>query len=251
MNDISDIKHAFYINLASRPDRKQHVEEQLKIMDIPAQRFNAIKLANGALGCSMSHLKCLETAKKNNWSHLLVIEDDIKFLDPNLFKKQMNAFLSNHKGWDVVIVGGNNVPPYQKIDDTCVKVSSCQTTTGYLVNGHYFDILIENFRTGIKKLIENPQSHVLYAIDKYWFNLQKIHNWFLIIPLTVTQREDYSDIEKRATNYAQVMTDLDKEWLLKKQPNQMSQLSIISEPIKNPIKMNTGSKPSMSINMKI
>ena len=251
MNDISDIKHAFYINLASRPDRKQHVEEQLKIMDIPAQRFNAIKLANGALGCSMSHLKCLETAKKNNWSHLLVIEDDIKFLDPNLFKKQMNTFLSNHKGWDVVIVGGNNVPPYQKIDDTCVKVSSCQTTTGYLVNGHYFDILIENFRTGIKKLIENPQSPVLYAIDKYWFNLQKIHNWFLIIPLTVTQREDYSDIEKRATNYAQVMTDLDKEWLLKKQPNQMSQLSIISEPIKNPIKMNTGSKPSMSINMKI
>ena len=251
MNDISDIKHAFYINLASRPDRKQHVEEQLKIMDIPAQRFNAIKLANGALGCSMSHLKCLETAKKNNWSHLLVIEDDIKFLDPNLFKKQMNTFLSNHKGWDVVIVGGNNVPPYQKIDDTCVKVSSCQTTTGYLVNGHYFDILIENFRTGIKKLIENPQSHVLYAIDKYWFNLQKIHNWFLIIPLTVTQREDYSDIEKRATNYAQVMTDLDKEWLLKKQPNQMSQLSIMSEPIKNPIKMNSGYKPSMSINMKI
>ena len=251
MNDISDIKHAFYINLASRPDRKQHVEEQLKIMDIPAQRFNAIKLANGALGCSMSHLKCLETAKKNNWSHLLVIEDDIKFLDPNLFKTQFSKFLTNHKSWDVIIVGGNNVPPYQKIDDTCVKVSSCQTTTGYLVNGHYFDILIENFRTGIKKLIENPQSHVLYAIDKYWFNLQKIHNWFLIIPLTVTQREDYSDIEKRATNYAQVMTDLDKEWLLKKQPNQMSQLSIISEPIKNPIKMNTGSKPSMSINMKI
>ena len=45
MNNISDIKHAFYINLASRPDRKQHVEEQLKIMGIPAQRFNAIKLA--------------------------------------------------------------------------------------------------------------------------------------------------------------------------------------------------------------
>jgi hypothetical protein len=162
--------------------------------------------------------------------------------------------LSNHKSWDVVIVGGNNVPPYQKVDDTCVKVSSCQTTTGYLVNGHYFDTLIENFRTGIKQLIENPHLHILYAIDKYWFNLQKIHNWFLIIPLTVTQREDYSDIEKRATNYAHVMTDLDKEWFFKKQQpqsNQISQLNIMSEPIKNPIKMKTGSKPSMNINMKI
>ena len=252
MNNISDIKHAFYINLASRPDRKQHVEEQLKIIGINAIRFNAIKLQNGALGCSMSHLKCLETAKQNNWSHLLIVEDDIKFLDPELFKSQLNKFFTNHSGWDVVLIGGNNVPPYQKIDDTCVKVSSCQTTTGYLVNGHYFDTLIENFRTGIKKLIENPESPVLYAIDKYWFNLQKIHNWFLIIPLTVTQREDYSDIEKRATNYTHVMTDLDKEWFFKPKSNQLSQLSITSEPIKNTVKMNVETnKPSTRINMKI
>ena len=252
MNNISDIKHAFYINLASRPDRKQHVEEQLKIIGINAIRFNAIKLQNGALGCSMSHLKCLETAKQNNWSHLLIVEDDIKFLDPELFKSQLNKFFTNHSGWDVVLIGGNNVPPYQKIDDTCVKVSSCQTTTGYLVNGHYFDTLIENFRTGIKNLMENPQSQVLYAIDKYWFNLQKIHKWFLIIPLTVTQREDYSDIEKRATNYTHVMTDLDKEWFFKPKSNQLSQLSITSEPIKNTVKMNVETnKPSTRINMKI
>jgi hypothetical protein len=80
---------------------------------------------------------------------------------------------------------------------------------------------------------------------------KKIHNWFLIIPLTVSQCEDYSDIEKRATNYAHVLTDLEKEWFFNKQPNQISQLNITSEPIKNLIKMKTGSKPSMSINMKI
>jgi GR25 family glycosyltransferase involved in LPS biosynthesis len=241
INTISDIKHAFYINLASRPDRKQHVEEQLKIIGINAERFNAIKLPNGALGCSMSHLKCLETAKQNNWPHLLIVEDDIKFLDPVLFKTQINTFFTNHmNNWDVIIIGGNNVPPYEKIDDTCVKVSSCQTTTGYLVNGHYFDTLIDNFRTGINKLIKNPELHVQYAIDKYWFHLQKRDNWYLIIPLTVTQREDYSDIEKRPTNYTNVMTDLDKEWLFKKQ-------------LVNPIvKMNTQTKkPSTRINMSI
>jgi GR25 family glycosyltransferase involved in LPS biosynthesis len=215
MDSISDIKHAFYINLASRPDRKQHVESQLKTLGITAERFNAIKLPNGALGCSMSHLKCLEIAKENNWPHLLIVEDDIKFLKPELFKSQLDLFLSNHKSWDVVLIGGNNIPPYKKIDDTCVKVSTCQTTTGYLVNGHYFDTLIENFRAGIKKLIEFPQQHVIYAIDKYWFQLQKRDNWFLIIPLTVTQREDYSDIEKRPTNYTPAMIDLDKEAYLR------------------------------------
>ena len=215
MESIQNIKHAFYINLASRPDRKQHVESQLNTLGITAERFNAIKLPNGALGCSMSHLKCLEIAKANSWPHLLIIEDDIKFVNPNMFKTQLNLFLSKHKSWDVVLVGGNNVPPYTRIDDTCVRVSTCQTTTGYLVNGHYFDTLIENFRSGIKKLIEFPQQHVIYAIDKYWFQLQKRDNWFLIIPLTVTQREDYSDIEKRPTNYTPAMLDLDKESYLR------------------------------------
>jgi GR25 family glycosyltransferase involved in LPS biosynthesis len=215
MNNISDIKHAFYINLASRPDRKQHVEEQLKIMGIQAQRFNAIKLANGALGCSMSHLKCLETAKENNWPHLLIIEDDIKFLDPNLFKTQMSKFLTNHKSWDVVIVGGNNVPPYQKVDDTCVKVSQCQTTTGYIVKQHYYDTLIDNFKLGIQLLIREPQKHIIYAIDKNWFYLQQSGRWYLIIPLTVVQKTDYSDIEKRIVNYKRIMTDLDKHFLIR------------------------------------
>ena len=210
MNSIADIKHAFYINLASRPDRKQHVEAQMQQLGIPVERFNAVKLPNGALGCSMSHLKCLEHAKQAGWPHIMIVEDDIKFLKPELFKSQLSKFLSRHKSWDTILLAGNNVPPYQPIDDTCIRVGSCQTTTGYIVNGHYFDTLIENFREGIKKLLVKPQQHVLYAIDKYWFQLQKRDNWYLIIPLSVTQREDYSDIEKRATNYSHVMLDVDK-----------------------------------------
>jgi GR25 family glycosyltransferase involved in LPS biosynthesis len=215
MNSIKDIKHAFYINLLSRPDRKQHVESQLNLLDINAERFNAIKLPNGAVGCSMSHLKCLEIAKQNSWSHILILEDDIKFLNPELFKSQLNLFLSNHKVWDVILIGGNNIPPYKKVNDTCIKVNSCQTTTGYLVNGCYIDTLIDNFRNGLKNLIRFPEQHNLYAIDKFWFQLQKRDNWFLIIPLTVTQREDYSDIEKKPTNYTPVMLDLDKEAFLR------------------------------------
>jgi glycosyl transferase, family 25 len=210
MNSISDIKHAFYINLESRPDRKMHVENQLKSIGIYPERFNAIKMSNGAIGCSMSHLTLIETAKANNWEHILIVEDDILFTDPNLFTKQFNHFLSNHKEFDVVILSGNNMPPFETIDDTCVQVSRCQTTTCYLVQQHYYDKLIQNFREGIHKLMREPHNHKLYAIDKYWFHLQQIDKWYLIIPLTVTQREDYSDIEKHTTNYSRAMLDLDK-----------------------------------------
>jgi GR25 family glycosyltransferase involved in LPS biosynthesis len=218
MNSIKNIKHAFYINLESRVDRKQHVEEQFSNIGICATRFNAIKLTNGAIGCSMSHLKCLEIAKKNNWEHVLIVEDDILFLNPELFKNQLNKFLKNHTNFDVVLIAGNNMPPYQKIDDSCVKVYRCQTTTGYIVKRHYYDTIMSNIKEGIQKMIKNPEQHVQYAIDKYWFRLQEKDNWFLITPLTVTQREDYSDIEKRHTNYTRAMIDLDKEWIFKTQP---------------------------------
>jgi glycosyl transferase family 25 len=219
MENIQDIKHIFYINLETRPDRKSHVEKQLKQLNLNPTRFNAIKLQNGALGCSLSHLKCLEIAKEKNWEHVMIVEDDILFLNPELFKNQFNKFLKNNTNFDVVLIGGNNVPPYQKIDDTCVKVYRCQTTTGYLVKKHYYDTLINNMREGIKLLMNSPEKHVLYAIDKHWFKLQEKDNWFLIIPLTVTQRQDYSDIEKRPTNYTKAMIDLDKEWLFKRQMN--------------------------------
>ena len=229
MNSIENINHVYYINLESRVDRKQHVEEQLSKIGLQATRFNAIKLKDGAVGCSISHLKCLEMAKQNNWEHIMIVEDDILFLNPELFKNQMNKFLKNHSNFDVVLIAGNNMPPYQKIDDSCVKVCRCQTTTGYIVQRHYYDTLIDNIREGVRKLMSNPALHVQYAIDKYWFKLQEKGNWYLITPLTVTQREDYSDIEKRHTNYTRVMVDLDKEWMFKSQsriPN--SQMSPVS-----------------------
>ena len=81
-----------------------------------------------------------------------------------------------------------------------------------MVKSHYYDTLIKNYKEGIQHLLKEPEGHKLYAIDKYWFSLQQIDKWFLIIPLTVTQKEDYSDIEKKTINYTKVLIDLDKPW---------------------------------------
>ena len=162
---------------------------------------------------------------ENNYSILkdyqnnikLIIEDDILFTNPVIFINHFNKFLSKHKDFDVVLIAGNNLPPYNKIDDTCVQVTHCQTTTGYLVQKHYYDTLIKNYKDGILHLMKDPNNHRIYAIDKYWFNLQTVDKWYLIVPLTVTQREDYSDIEKRPTNYTPAMLDLDKVAFLQRQ----------------------------------
>jgi len=205
---FSDISNAYYINLDHRKDRDDHINVELLALGLKASRFKAIGLKNGAIGCTMSHLKLLETALEQHMDHILIMEDDITFLDPELFKKQFNTFIQNcDNNWDVILFGGNNVPPFKAVDSTCIQVSRCQTTTGYLVNRHYIPHMCKNIKEGLQLLISNPQQHYFYAIDKYWFALQQSGRWFLIIPATIIQYEGYSDIEKRTTNYANMMID--------------------------------------------
>jgi GR25 family glycosyltransferase involved in LPS biosynthesis len=220
INTVSDIKHCLYINLESRVDRKEHIESQLKSIGIvSARRFNAIKLKNGRVGCSMSHLKCLEIAKKNDWPYVMICEDDLLFLDSTNFIKRANKFFSLHGNrsdtWNVLLIAGNNVPPYSKVDDTCIRVSHCQTTTCYIVKKSYYNILIGNIRAGIERLIKEPERHAFFAIDKFWIQLQRMHTWYMLAPVVAVQREDYSDIEHRKTNYENIMKDLDKTNLIK------------------------------------
>jgi glycosyl transferase family 25 len=217
IKNINDIKNIFYINLEHRTDRKEHVELELTNIGLTNyQRFNAIKMPNGAIGCSMSHLKLLETALEKNMEHILIVEDDITFLNPSLFIEQFNKCITKlDNNWDVILFAGNNIPPYNIIDDSCVQVTRCQTTTGYLVNGHYIKILIKNIKMGLIQLLNKPDQHSIFAIDKFWFVLQQNSRWFLITPLSVIQREDYSDIEKKETTYKNAMLDLDKEEMFK------------------------------------
>jgi GR25 family glycosyltransferase involved in LPS biosynthesis len=219
MKNYKDIQNALFINLESRKDREIEVINEFKKLDIPIHRMNATKLKNKRVACSMSHLKCLQTAKNNNWDHVLIVEDDIQFLNPTIFIENLNHFLSSEIKWDVLLFAGNNVPPYTKYGDYCVKVSKCQTTTGYLVLSHYYDTLIKNIKEGIALLIKKPNDHFFYAIDKYWLSLQEKDNWFLITPLTVIQREGFSDIENKNTNYSSLLLDLNKPHLFKNKLN--------------------------------
>jgi GR25 family glycosyltransferase involved in LPS biosynthesis len=211
--ELNVFNHVIYINLEHRIDRKEHVEEQLLSIGIKEPtRFNAIKLQNGALGCSMSHLKCLQTAKDNKWPQVLICEDDIHFLNPILFLTQLRSFLRLNKQntWDVLLLAGNNMLPYEKNGMNSIKVHHCLTTTGYIVQEHYYDTLIQNYKEGIQKLMREPNNKKMYAIDKYWIKLQETDKWFLITPLSVVQMEDYSDIEGKKTDFRTYMLDYNK-----------------------------------------
>jgi glycosyl transferase family 25 len=209
----------FYINLEKRKDRLAHVQEELAKLGIPGERVCAIETADGAIGCTLSHIRCLEMAKQRNLPHVFICEDDITFLNPELLLTNVERFEKSGLDWEVLIIGGNNVPPYTQISNFCIQVSNNQTTTGYVVNQKFYDTLIANFKESAAKLIRNPEERRQYALDIYWKSLQTSGKWYMIIPPTVVQYGDYSDIEKRNVDYCELLLDLDKPWFFR---NKMS-----------------------------
>jgi len=205
---ITDIP-TIYINLEHRIDRNISVLKELARVNIIPQRFNAVKKENGAIGCSLSHIKCLEIAIKNDYEYVLICEDDIEILNPSLFVENVNKFLNSEIDWDVILIAGNNMIPYNFVTDYCIKIYNCLTTTGYIVKKRYYTTLLNNYKEGVTKLMRE-QENTSYRIDKYWHILQNKDNWYMLIPPTIVQKEDYSDIEKRVTNFKKYMLDINK-----------------------------------------
>lgn len=218
---FSDIKHAIYINLDSRPDRREQFESHFKELCrtypteytfFPITRFSAIQHDRGAIGCSKSHIECIMFAKHNGWDHALIMEDDALIKYPAVLSKQVSAFLSGFKdNWDVVLFSGNNYPPFKIETPYCFRIANCQTTGCYLVSSRYYDTLLRNFEEGVEQLEANPENVKSYAIDSYWKKLQRTDRWYLITPICVTQRPGYSDIEKHDVDYENMMLDLVKK----------------------------------------
>lgn len=93
----------FYINLASRADRRLQIEQQLDALGLAATRVEAVtsaecgdapdaQLSPSELGCSRSHRKIWRTLSERNIPAALILEDDVLLsqhlpgvlADPNL-----------------------------------------------------------------------------------------------------------------------------------------------------------------------
>jgi hypothetical protein len=201
-----------YINLAHRHDRKTHILSELeKIRPITdnVHRIDAVlEPLCGHLGCGKSHVKALEFAIEQNWSSVLIVEDDLKLNeDPASLSKKLTEVYDI--SWDVVLLGlgHHNIAP--TTHPYLSKVLSSTCAHGYLVRRHYYPTLLENFRTAVTKMTTELQTHTeickkekkpvtklnyCSAIDQEWFRLQARDTFYVFTPqIGVQQYELYSD----------------------------------------------------------
>jgi GR25 family glycosyltransferase involved in LPS biosynthesis len=204
------IQNHFYINLDCRNDRLVSCENELKKIGLERPcRFSAIKTRHGIVGCGISHLRCLEKARDEGLPYITIFEDDIIIPKPNQVKNIVNRILQSGVEWDVLCLAGNAFRPHKEEEDDYVVVNRMYCGTAYIVKAHFYDILIDNIRDSLTKILETGDRK--YSWDAHWIQLQQKHRFLLINPLSIYQRPDYSDIEQKDVDYKSSMLNFDKE----------------------------------------
>ena len=90
------LENVLYINLDHRRDRLDHVKFELEKIGIRDPiRFPAVKMSAGNVGCTISHIRCLEIAKKNQWPAVFICEDDITFTDPDVLLNSLKKMVES------------------------------------------------------------------------------------------------------------------------------------------------------------
>jgi GR25 family glycosyltransferase involved in LPS biosynthesis len=203
--EMNSVDVIFYINLASREDRKTHFLEQIKALTDDMSkvvRIEAIYDPMGALGCTKSHIKALETFMENPaWKTCIVFEDDFTFYDSSQTTNNslLHKFFINFDTWDMLLLSSNQKSKPTLTDIPGIeKVFSSQTTSGYLTHKDVAQKIIDNFKEGAE-LLANSGNKPMYALDIFWNKLGLVRYAFL--PNMGYQYACVSDIEQKFVDY--------------------------------------------------
>jgi GR25 family glycosyltransferase involved in LPS biosynthesis len=218
------IKNHFYINLDSRTDRRESCENELKKWygDAELNRFSAIrppladckrqgrraKPRQGIIGCGMSHLACIREAKEKGWEYCAIFEDDIMIPKPTQVRNTVNRILESGEEWDILLLSGNAFKPHKRVEEDFIQVQRCYTTTAYIIKNSFFDTWIENLKESIEGLMRTGDRN--YSLDAYWGKLMIDNVFLLILPPTIYQKPDHSDIEERFVDYKNAILNINK-----------------------------------------
>jgi len=197
-----NIDKIIYINLNRRTDRRNEIEEELNNFGLEYERFEAYDTPNfGTLGCFKSHLSVLKLAKERNYKNILILEDDFTSLvSKEEFEKNLSGFFSLNLDWDVCMIS-YNIKNSQELQNNIVnKIIEAQTASGYIVNNHYYDKLIQLYDVALI-LLEETRAHWLYANDQIWKQYQPNDNWYYFKTRLGKQRPSYSDNTEEFQDY--------------------------------------------------
>ena len=197
------------INLDRRFDRwSECVAEFDKNKLVGIERFKAVDgkslvelpkgfLTTSRLALVLTNMLILDKAIEEDYSSILILEDDVEFT--NQVTNMKSFFDSLPEDWDMLYFGGNHnthvgSEPPTIINDKVCKLHNTFSTHCVAINKKAFKEILERL-----KKCDN-------ALDVIYAELQKKLNVYSFYPMISTQRVSFSDIENKMTDY---------KWLIK------------------------------------
>lgn len=220
MNTLNDFFSKIYcINLDSRPDRYNECLTEFQKLNIQVERMSGIdgrlhltpglNISPGAYGLLLTNIKIIEIAMVNEYKNILILEDDVMFID-NFYEKFFDKIKHLPENWDLLYIGGNNLfnkgsfnlitgdvnftptkDNYRMLNHELCKTTWTQTTHAVGINSRFYDTLMNSIR-----------KNMALPIDlQYCYLQQEGYNAYTFLPSLALQRASFSDIENVYIDY--------------------------------------------------
>jgi hypothetical protein len=193
----------FVINLARRPDRMEHFNEEMKLIGVTCvERFEAIDAGPdwGNNGCSASHRAVMDLIVKRGLRRAFVFEDDATVRDPyrGSFNEEVAPIFSEcPDDFDMLYLGGHyGSDPRAWFSRHLILMGQMKTTSSYGVTLKSARELRDIIPVGTGDSIDN-----LYG----GYNESKL--CLISEPRFFVQYNNYSDLQKRPMNNTPCMED--------------------------------------------
>jgi len=211
----------YCINLDTRPDRWKYVSthfrkfglhkkvERFSAVDIRMRKdlaqFETLQRKNfsllGNCGCILSHRQILEMAQSEGLESILILEDDVEFLEENL--SQVDATLRElaDLNWHVFYLGASYIKPFLSLSNHLINVNQGANAT-HAISYHrsVFKGILDLIPAKPEELIKRNIDSV-NAID-IWLRSDSLdHSKFYgSNPIMAVQGLQNSDIAKTQQN---------------------------------------------------
>jgi len=186
-------------------ERRNHIESQCNLVGLNPIYIEAIMIKeNPHLGCTLSHKKCIEYAKKMNYEKVLILEDDV------IFKGKLPKTINKDFG---IYYLGYNVTNGYRYDKNTLKFNGVFCTHSYILHSKLYDEILKDLNSNWWDKINNLNEYEkkfnwnLHTIDQYYSKiLSQKTNSYGLYPMICYQKPSYSNIEKQMVDYSKSMT---------------------------------------------
>jgi len=160
-------------------------------------------MENGALGCSLSHIKSIEYMLEHpEWNTCLILEDDFTFRseDSDELDCKLRELFDNIKEFDMCLLSSGCLKYSNTHMNDIKKVTYSQTTSSYILRKKFAPTLLDNMRASSSDMRINGKCHQ-NCLDIHWTILQPNSSWYVFVPALGYQYSSYSDIELKTVSY--------------------------------------------------